>query len=126
VSTDETGHTWNKYYSKWDGEKLVEYGGLSLSQKQLTKAKNGANIIRQMRKKGNIGAIYYRGNGLIFVNYTLKGANYNVTLKLKNGKLSYHLQNNYGKTKLEKATCSGVIYQSLTDCVTFPKSFPVK
>ena len=27
---DGTGHTWNKYYSKWDGKKLVEYGGLKM------------------------------------------------------------------------------------------------
>lgn len=126
ASTDETGHTWNKYYSKWDGEKLVEYGGLSISQKQLKKAKNGTTIIKQIRKTGNIGTIYYRANGLIFVNYTSGGSNYNVTLKLKNGKLSYQKQNDYGKTKLEKATSAGVIHQSITKCVVYPKKFPVE
>ncbi len=125
ASTDGTGHTWNKYYSKWDGEKLVEYGGLSISQNQLKKAENGTNIIKQIRKKGNIGTIYYRRNGLIFVNYTSDGSNYNVTLKLKNGKLSYYLQNNYGKTELEKATGTGVIYRSITNCVVYPKKFPI-
>ncbi|MBO5153079.1 MAG: hypothetical protein J6C00_01850 [Eubacterium sp.] len=123
---DGTGHTWNCYYSKWDGEKLVEYGGLKISQTQLKKAKNGANILKQIKKKGKIGDIYYRANGLIFVNYTNGNQNYNVALKLKNGKVSYYDQGGSGKTKMEKATQSGVIYKSITSCVEYPKNFPVK
>lgn len=126
ASMDGIGHTWNRYYSKWDGQKLVEYGGLSISQEQLKRAENGVNILKQIKKKGNIGIIYYRANGLIFVNYTDGNNNYNVALKLKNGKVSYYDQGGYGKTKMEKATQSGIIYKSITSCVKYPKSFPVK
>lgn len=124
--TDGSGHTWNQYYSKWDGEKLVEYGGLKISQNQLKKTKNGATILKQIKKKGPIGDIYYRANGLIFVNYQSGDQNYNVTLKIKDGKVSYYTQNEYGKTRLEKATQSGVIHKNITSCVRYPKSFPVK
>lgn len=124
--TDGYGHTWNRYYSKWDGEKLVEYGGLKISQTQLKNAKYGEDILKQIKKKGKIGNIYYRANGLIFVNYTEGNQNYNVALKLKNGKVSYYDQGGSGKTKMENATQCGVIYKSITSCVKYPKSFPVK
>lgn len=123
---DGTGHTWNKYYSKWNGKKLVEYGGLEITQAQLKKAKNGAKILRQIKKQGTIGTIYYRANHMIFVNYTTADANYNVKLRLKNGALCYDFSKNaYGDTPLEKATSAGIIYKNLTNCVSYPKKFPV-
>lgn len=47
---DGSGHTWNKYYAKWDGTKLVEYGGLKISQTQLKKATNGGIIHKAITK----------------------------------------------------------------------------
>lgn len=127
ASKDGSGHTWNKYYSKWDGKKLVEYGGLKITQAQLKKAKNGAKILRQIKKQGKVGNIYYRANGMVFVNYTTEDANFNVALKLKNGTLTYYYKDDaYGTTKLEKATNGGIIYKALTNCVKYPKKFPVK
>ena len=124
---DGTGHTWNKYYSKWDGKKLVEYGGLKITQAQLKKAKNGAKILKQIKKQGKVGNIYYRANGMVFINYTTKDANYNVALKLKNDTLTYYYTDDaYGTTKLEKATNGGIIYKAITNCVKYPKKFPVK
>lgn len=126
-ATDGTGHTWNTYYSRWDGKKLVEYGGLSISQSQLKRAKNGASILKKISKKGKIGKIFYRANGLIFINYRTGGyQNNNVALKLKNGKVSYYAQSDYGDTKLDRATQAGVIHKSITSCVQYPKSFPLK
>ena len=124
---DGSGHTWNKYYAKWDGTKLVEYGGLKISQTQLKKAKNGAKILRQIKKKSRIGSIYYRANGMVFVNYTTEDANFNVALKLKNGILTYYYKDDaYGTTKLEKATNGGIIHKAITKCVKYPKKFPVE
>ena len=124
---DGSGHTWNKYYAKWDGTKFVEYGGLKISQTQLKKAKNGAKILRQIKKKGKIGSIYYRANGMVFINYTTEDANLNVALKLKNGILTYYYKADaYGKTKLEKATNGGIIHKAITKCVKYPKKFPVE
>lgn len=125
--TDGSGHTWNKYYAKWDGKKLVEYGGLQISQKQFKKAKNGAKILRQIKKQGKVGKIYYRSNGMVFVNYKAQGANLNVTLKLKNGVLNYYYnEDDYGETALEKATRGGIIHKAISKCVKYPKAFPVK
>lgn len=125
--TDGIGHTWNIYYSKWDGKKLVEYGGLKITQAQLKKAKNGAKILKQIKKQGKVGNIYYRANGMVFVNYVAEGQNLNVSLKLKNGALTYYFKDSaYGKTMLEKATNAGIIHKSITNCVKYPKQFPVK
>ncbi len=124
---DGTGHTWNKYYSKWDGKKLVEYGGLKITQAQLKKAKNGAKILKQIKKQGKVGNIYYRANGMVFVNYVADGQNLNVSLKLKDGVLSYYVSKGaYGQTKLEKATSEGIIHKSISQCVKYPKKFPLK
>lgn len=123
---DGSGHTWNAYYSKWDGKKLVEYGGLKISQSQLKKVNNGSKILKEVNKKGKIGEIYYRANNLIFVNYTTKDANYNVTLKLKDGKVSYYPKDVAGKATLKTATNPGIIHKSITSCVKYPKEFPQK
>ena len=124
---DGSGHTWNKYYAKWDGAKLVEYGGLKISQTELKRVKNGAKILRQIKKKGKIGNIYYRANGMVFINYTTEDANLNVSLKLKNGILTYYYKEDaYGTTKLEKATNGGIIHKKITKCVKYPKKFPVE
>lgn len=127
ASKDGSGHTWNKYYSKWDRKKLVEYGGLKITQAQLKKAKNGAKILRQIKKQGKVGNIYYRANGMVFVNYVADGQNYNVSLKLKDGVLSYYVSKGaYGQTKLEKATSEGIIHKSISQCVKYPKKFTLK
>ena len=123
---DGSGHTWNAYYSKWDGKKLVEYGGLKITQDQLKKVKNGSKILKEIKKQGKVGTIYYRANNLIFVNYTTDDSNYNVTLKLKDGKVSYYSKDSIGKITLEQATNPGVIHKSITSCVKYPKEFPTK
>ena len=93
----------------------------------LLSQKNGAKILRQIKKQGKVGNIYYRANGMVFINYTTKDANYNVALKLKNDTLTYYYTDDaYGTTKLEKATNGGIIYKAITNCVKYPKKFPVK
>ncbi len=127
AAKDGSGHTWNKYYSKWDGKKLVEYGGLEITKAQLKKAKNGSKILQEIKKKGTIGKIYYRANNMIFINYETVTENYNVTLCLKNGELSYYThKNKEGDSLLEKATTAGIIYPYITNCVSMPKKFPVE
>lgn len=124
--TDGSGHTWNKYYAKWNGEKLVEYGGLQISQKQFKKVKNGTKILRQIKKQGKVGKIYYRSNGMVFVNYKAQGSNLNVSLKLEDGVLKYYYkESDYGETSLEKATHGGIIHKAISKCVKYPKTFPV-
>lgn len=122
---DGIGHTWNQYYSKWDGKKLVEYGGLEISQSQLKKAKNGSKILKEVKKYGEVQSMYYRANGMIFINLCDGYSNTNVALKLKNGKLAYYDYGNGGETSLQKATGEGVIYKSITSCVKYPKKFPL-
>lgn len=60
---------------------------------------------------------------MIFINYETATENYNVTLCLKNGKLSYYTHKNKdGNSLLEKATTAGIIYPYITNCVSMPKS----
>lgn len=64
---------------------------------------------------------------MVFINYTTEDANLNVSLKLKNGILTYYYKEDaYGTTKLEKATNGGIIHKKITKCVKYPKKFPVE
>lgn len=125
--TDDTGHTHNQYFARWDGEKLVEYGGLKISVAQLKKAEHASRILKDVKKYGKIKSIYYRANGLIFLNLQDDALNRNVALSLKDGKLSYYDYGNGGtgeESALEKATADGIIHKSITGCVKYPKQFP--
>ena len=81
-SADGTGHTWNRYFSRWDGEKLVEYGGLKISEEQLRKAKHADEILDDVKAYGEIQSIYYRANGMVFINLSDGLRNRNVALTL--------------------------------------------
>ena len=81
-AADGTGHTWNRYFSRWDGEKLVEYAGLEISEEQLRKAKNADRILDDVKIYGKIQSIYYRANDMVFINLSDGLLNRNVALEL--------------------------------------------
>lgn len=127
-STDGTGHTWNHYFSRWDGEKLVEYGGLEVSEEQLRKAKNADQTLEDVKIYGEIQSIYYRANGMVFINLSDGLSNRNVALELAGDTLKYFDYENPGtgvETDLEQATNDGIIYESVTSCVMYPDKFPL-
>lgn len=45
-----TGHTWKRYWIKWNGKKFVEYKGKNISQKTLEKYKNGTQILKKNKE----------------------------------------------------------------------------
>lgn len=127
-STDGTGHTWNRYFSRWDGEKLVEYGGLEISEEQLREAKNADRILDEIKAYGEIQSIYYRANDMVFLNLSDGSLNRNVALTLAGETLSYfdYGESGAGKeTALEKAAADGIIQESVTSCVAYPDKFPL-
>lgn len=127
-STDGTGHTWNQYFSRWDGGKLVEYGGLEISEEQLKKAKNADQILEDVRVYGEIQSIYYRANGMVHINLSDGSLNRNVALTLIEDTLNYFDYGNSGtgvETALEKAAVDGIIRESVTSCVAYPDQFPL-
>lgn len=128
-STDGTGYTWKPYFSHWDGEKLVEYGGLEISEEQLRKVKGASEILEAVRAYGDIQSIYYRANGMVFINLCDGTSNRNVALTLQNGVLSYFVYQpdvvGEEVTALERATGDGIIEKSVTSCVAYPEEFPL-
>lgn len=124
-TADGTGHTRNQYFSCWDGEKLVEYGGLEISEEQLKKAEGAFEILEAVRIYGDIQSIYYRENGMVFINLSDGSLNRNVALTLQNGVLSYFDYGEGDGTALERATGEGIIEKSVTSCVAYPKEFPL-
>ncbi len=88
------GHTWKRYYLKWNGKKFVEYKGTKISIKKFESYKNGRSVIKKIKNEGyTIGKIYERSNGIININVSSgdvsSGIDYeNVTLKLKDGKVT--------------------------------------
>ena len=91
-----TGHTYKRYYLKWDGNKFVEYSGIEISKKKLESYKNGRSVIENIKNEGyTIEKIYERSNGIININVFKRfndeseaGSYDNVTLKLKEGKVT--------------------------------------
>ena len=127
-AADGTGHTWNRYFSRWDGEKLVEYGGLAISEEQLRKAKNADRILDDVKIYGKIQSIYYRANDMVFINLSDGLLNRNVALELAGDTLKYFDYEKPGtgaETDLEKATNDGIIYESVTSCVMYPDKYPL-
>lgn len=122
-----TGHTYKQYWFYWNGKKLVEYGGIKISQKQLKQKKGGNSVLKKIKKeKGKVTTIYYRSNGLVNINYKVgkeNYSNYNITMKLSKGKLKYYKVNNYGKSLFEKAQDSGVYLANISTNVKYPKQF---
>lgn len=120
-----TGHTYNAYYYRWNGKRFVEYGGKAISQSRLKKAKNGAKILKAIKRQAakqakqwrgrsvKIGRIYYRANNIVNVNYSFKTKydvwRYNVKLRYnsKSDKLSYVKVWSYGANALGRATEGG-------------------
>lgn len=85
-----SGHTYKSYYLYWSASGLKEYGGLKITQQQLSKAKGAQAIIRAITGSGHtIDDIYYRANNIININYhsgDKQNGNFdNVTLTNKNG-----------------------------------------
>lgn len=109
-----SGHSYKPYYFYWDGKRFCEYGGKKISVSKLKSYKGGAKKVKEIlaANPGNkISSIYYRKNGLININLKLTSVDEyrycNVTLKLKNNKLSYYEISSWGKSALQKASNEG-------------------
>lgn len=111
-SSDGTGHTWKAYYLKWNGKKFVEYKGKKIALSKLKKYKGAKKYIRQLKKLGyKIGSIYYRKNGIINVNLSIKSGEMlqyeNVTFIVQKKKVKLKVINKKGKNIVEKSSYGG-------------------
>lgn len=109
------GHTWKAYYLKWTGTKFVEYKGTAISRKKLETYRGAARYLKRAERLGyRIGKIYYRKNGIINVNVSMKDEktgdiNYNnFTLNVKNKKVTLRIWDKNGKNFLEKSGYYGI------------------
>ena len=65
------GHTWKKYYFYYDKKdsSIHEYGGRIITRREMQQ-KCGRDLIKlAVPSEATVDNIYYRGNGLIHVNY---------------------------------------------------------
>ena len=88
------GRTFHKYWFYYDGGAFHEYGGREITEQQLRRCAGAGKILDGLKAEGQtIGAIYYRGNGIININSsttrTQEGSGFisyrHTTLQLKNG-----------------------------------------
>ena len=79
-------HTYKKYYFYWDGDDFKEYGGIHITEEQLSSVEGGKQAIQKITNGGfSVSEIFYRSNGIININY-INGDMYdNMTLIYKNG-----------------------------------------
>lgn len=122
--SDGTGHTWKPYYLYFDEATgtLKEYGGISISKKDLLKLKGTSDILDQLNKKGcKITDIFYRQNGIININYKDGDYNLNLTLTVENGSAAIEGQGSVENPNLD----IGGIYKAAAfeDIATYPEKF---
>ncbi|MDR1159974.1 MAG: hypothetical protein LBK69_05035 [Syntrophomonadaceae bacterium] len=83
-ATDSGVFTFKDYWLFWDGGRLREYGGLRVSEEQLSRFAYGQAVLDSIKNEGNtIDEIYYRGNGVININYSRR-EEYNYRYGYKN------------------------------------------
>lgn len=90
-----TGHTYKPYWFYWDGQAgaFKEYGGVAITEAQLRKCAGAAQVLDGIQADGAaLGDIFYRGNGVINVNYSKAyedgAAYYYATLQLNGTSVS--------------------------------------
>ena len=111
-NSDGTGHTWKAYYLKWNGKKFVEYKGKKISLSKLKKYKGATKYIKQIKKlKYKIGKIYYRSNGIINMNLSIKSGGCtqyeNITLKVTGKSVKLQVNDKTGKNIVDKSSYGG-------------------
>ncbi|MDO4943071.1 MAG: hypothetical protein Q4E73_09600 [Lachnospiraceae bacterium] len=109
---NKVGHTWKKYYLKWNGTKFIEYKGSKISANKVKSYKNGKTYLNKIKKAGyKIGTIYKRSNGIININCSKKteeGVYYeNVTLKLSGKTLKLVKIDKSGKNIVQQSSYGG-------------------
>jgi hypothetical protein len=135
-----TGHTYKYYYLYWASDGLKEYGGLKITQQQLSGVKGAQAIIDVITQSGHtVDDIYYRADNIININYhsgDRQNGNFdNVTLVYKNNavtpELAYTGPNSSKTESFNGDNLSdfsyGGIYQAalFPQIATTPDKFPV-
>ena len=129
LSSDYTsGHTWKKYYLYWNGN-FKEYGGLQISEIELLTCKGASKYVDFIKKRGyKIDSIYYRGNGLINLNYSKADKSFityeNMTLQLKGNSVKAVPVNEQSDDEVGKLSYGGIYLPALyPKMATYPKEF---
>ncbi len=94
---DAGGHTYKTYYLYYDekSKDFKEFGGLKISEEELTAYRGADEIIKEIKDSGAaIGDIFYRANGVININfYTIDpdglNDNRNITLITDGNSVKY-------------------------------------
>lgn len=113
------GHTYKRYYFRWNGKRFIEYVGTKISTTKLKSYKNASSYLSQISSLGyKVGTIYKRGNGIININIHKSDGNgstrnENINLKLKNNKVSVITHSNSGNI-IAKSSFGGIYKSSIT------------
>ncbi len=122
--SDGTGHTWKRYYLYFDETTgmFKEYGGISISKKDLSKLQGVSVILDEINNKGyKITDIFYRKNGIVNINYTDGEYNLNITLTVENGRITSRNPVSINSPDYD----TGGIYKSAAfkEIATYPEKF---
>lgn len=117
----DESHEYVTYYLYFDGEDFHEYGGIQISLEDLRRVPNIDGVIDQITSMENDGVIildiFYRGNGIIDINYVRDNMLYNYLRirLLEDGGIEYP---DHGD---DRGCISGAYYDRIA---TYPYSFP--
>lgn len=85
----EPWHTYKRYYFYWDGNTFREYGGVRITEEQLSSVDGGKQAIQRITDGGfTISDIFYRANSIININYANGDMVDNMTLIYSNGSVT--------------------------------------
>ena len=115
------GHTYKRYYYKWNGKAFKEYVGTKISKDKLKGYQNASSYIDQIRSLGyKVGTIYQRKNGIININISKSEGNgttrnENINLKFSKKKVSLIVINKSGEDIVKKSSFGGIYRASSKD-----------
>lgn len=124
-----TGHTWKPYWFYYKDGKIYEYGGIEMTQEDLNGFQDAAQIISEDTGENvwDVDSIYYRGNGIINVNFSAKDENGGSdrmfeVLRLYKGENGLAVKKEFDS---EEMIYEGNYKPAVTDNVTYPEGLPV-
>ena len=108
-----SGHTYNKYYIKWNGKSFEDCKSELITQEDLSEYKNGDSVLKEIKAAGyTVDDIIKRENGIININVHIETDGYimyeNVTLTIKGNKLETEINNIDEENIVKKSSCGGI------------------
>ena len=113
-----SGHTYKKYYIRWNGKAFEDCKSERITQGDMRHYKNGSSVLKEIKSAGyTVDDIIRRENGIININVHMETDGYiiyeNVTLKIKGNKLEIEINNKDEENIVKKSSYGGIYKEKI-------------